>query len=342
MTRDSNLPNVPTDPTVPTGGSPPRRDTDVHVGDLKLRCFLAGESNDADRVRIANHAATCVTCTRRLDALRDEQRAFEDRISFDRFAAGVGRAARVPAPTPGLARTSARTFAGVRIGTGAGHWWRRPASTRSFVAVFSVGSLAAALALVVGVRPLFESARVRRETIAEADRISNADRAAGRNRVKGAASDAAVLVRVASAHDPSRQRTVATEAPEPLAVGERIRIGVQGDNGEGGDGAGGTGKYPFMFVISIDDHGIVTPLYPQTGASIPLPQGAKMQFLPDSLELTGKGAERLVVLLTQEPLQRETVNRAVATAFVQSGGDLHKLRKLAVVGEQFHRTFIKP
>ena len=65
-----------------------------HIGELALRRRRAGESLGADGPAIEAHAAACADCRARLRALDDEQRRFEDEISFDRFAAGVERAAR--------------------------------------------------------------------------------------------------------------------------------------------------------------------------------------------------------------------------------------------------------
>src|SRR5439155_18563491 len=50
----------------------------------------------------AAHLAACAECRTRLKALDEEQRRFEQEISFDRFAAGVRRASR------GAARPAAR------------------------------------------------------------------------------------------------------------------------------------------------------------------------------------------------------------------------------------------
>jgi hypothetical protein len=282
-----------------TGVPPARRE--IHLGELKLRRLLAGESLGFEHALAAAHVAGCPECAKRLEGLAEEQRAFEQRISFDRFAAGVERAARVPGPTAGS------------------HWWQRPASTRSFLTVMSVGSLAAVLALVIGVRPLFESARLRHEETAALERS---------NRTKGAGR-AGVMVRVASAEN-GPQRTAGADASEPLAMGERIRVGVR------------PGPHHFLFAISVDDAGVVTPLYPEVGTSMPLPRGDGLQYLPDSLELIGKGRERLVVLLTDVPLELDDLRRAVAVAFQHAGGDLARLPNLPIAGEQFHRMFVKP
>jgi hypothetical protein len=283
----------------------PRRGA-PHLGDLKLRRLFAGERLGSDHESAAAHASACGDCARRMAELAEEQRSFEGQISFDRFAAGVKRTARGPAADGGRS------------------WWSRPASTRSFLTIMSIGSVAAVLTLVAGVRPLFESARLRHVRTAQLDRADSL------NRLKGGIPRAAITVRVAAAEDETRQRTVATERPEPLTVGERIRVGVE------------PGTHGFLFAVSIDDAGDVTPLYPEVGMSMPLPRGARMQYLPDSLELTGRGRERLVVLLTDLPLELDTVRRAASTAFRAVGGNLEKLPNLALPGEQFHRLFLKP
>lgn len=64
----------------------------THPGDLKLRRFLAEEPLPAELVA---HLQTCTTCGASLGRLREEQRAFEAEIPFERFAAGVEKAERV-------------------------------------------------------------------------------------------------------------------------------------------------------------------------------------------------------------------------------------------------------
>jgi len=280
---------------------------DGHLGELKLRRHLAGEALDGGpgAETVADHLSRCPACEARLEGLREEQRAFAERVSFDRFAAGVERAARVPGPA-----APSRT------------WARRPASTRSFLTVMGVGAVAAGLALVVGARPIFEHARQRAVDEAAAQAL---------NRSKGGPAPAAVTFRIAPPPpDEGPQRTAAIDAPEPLSVGERIRVGVQ------------SGGRRYLFAISIDDHGVVTPLYPESGTSMPLPTSGRMHFLPDSLELTGRGTERVVVLLTDQRFELDTIQRAVRAAFQRAGGDLMRLPQLALPGEQFHRIFLKP
>jgi hypothetical protein len=75
------------------------RDPGGHVGELRLRRFRLGELPDGDREQVARHTAECPGCRTRLDALGDEQRAFEREIPLHRFSGGVERAARVPRAT---------------------------------------------------------------------------------------------------------------------------------------------------------------------------------------------------------------------------------------------------
>src|SRR3954453_22288549 len=65
-----------------------------HVAELALRRRRAGEALGADGPAMEAHATSCADCRARIRALDDEQRRFEQEISFDRFAAGVERAAR--------------------------------------------------------------------------------------------------------------------------------------------------------------------------------------------------------------------------------------------------------
>lgn len=65
-----------------------------HIGELTLRQRRAGEALGFDGPAIEAHATSCADCRARIRALDDEQRRFEQEISFDRFAAGVERAAR--------------------------------------------------------------------------------------------------------------------------------------------------------------------------------------------------------------------------------------------------------
>jgi len=269
-----------------------------HPGDLLLRRLRAGERLAESEATAMAHAATCARCRARLKDLDDEQQRFEQAISFDRFAAGVERAARSGARPRG-----ARPAAGRR--------WALP--SLGFVAA------AAALVLVLGVRD-----GQRGEV-----RLGPPRTSAGSNGIKG--GGAGIVVRIGGAGGDATQRDAASGRPEMLARGERVRIGYR------------TGEHRYLIAVSLDDHGRVTALYPESGPSMPVAGAGETQYLPDSVEFTGAGAERLVVLLSDQPLALDTVKRAAEAAYRKSGGDLIRLPELEVGGgEQFARIFLKP
>jgi len=273
-----------------------------HTGDMRLRRFLAGELGGDEQEAVTRHAASCPECARRLETLRAEQRTFEGQISFDRFAAGVERAARVP---HGTGKPSAT------------RWWKRPTSAASFAGMFGLGAIAATVALIVTAQPLFEQIRVR----------NAADAALHRNNVKGGGPQMAVRI---AAPDDGPQRTASETAVEPVARGERLRIGVR------------PGGRRYLFAVSIDDKGAVTALYPETGVSVAVPPTTDLQYLPDSVELTGSGIERLIVVLSDEPLELDIMRRAAVAAFEKAKGDVAHMPALVIEGDQFHRDFQKP
>jgi hypothetical protein len=258
-----------------------------HLGELALRRRRAGETLDGGPApgEVEAHLAACSACKARVRALDDEQRHFEQEISFDRFAAGVERAARSTAP-------------------------RRRAPARIWL--YPTLAMAAAVALVVTFAPRHAG-------------DGRSDRGAA-NRIKGGAG---VTVRVAGA---TGQRTARIDATEPLAPGERLRIGYQ------------SGGHRYLLSLSIDQHGEVTPLYPERGVSLPVADGAEAatRYLPDSLELTGAGIERIIVVLSDQPIDVEAARRSARAAYDQASGDLSRLPPLALPGEEFERTFAKP
>jgi len=260
--------------------------SETHVQELALRRLFAGELGDTDRPAIEAHTAGCARCRARLKEIGDEQRRFEQDISFDRFAAGVERAARTPRRVPAQKSPAMR--------------WAFPAF-----------ALAAAAALAITVGPLRRPAD------------------SGANRIKGEG----ITVMIGGPGRPAR-RTPVTDTPERLAPGERIRIGYR---------AGGP---EYLVAVSIDDQGEISALYPESGASVDLGGGKgdpnAMVYLPDSIEFTGVGRERLVVVRSDRPLDVDAVKRAARAAFHKAGGDLTRLPSLNLPGEQFLRTFVKP
>lgn len=97
-------------------------------------------------------------------------------------------------------------------------------------------------------------------------------------------------------------RTANVDVPTALARGERLRIGYRTESAR------------FLVVLSLDDAGVVTPIYPETGRALAAPPSPTMTFLPDGIELTGRGKERLFVTLFDAPVDVETAATALREA----------------------------
>jgi len=268
-----------------------------HVKEMALRRFWTGELAAPEKPAIEAHTAVCARCRARLKEIGDEQRRFEQEISFDRFAAGVERAARTPRRVPAAPRALSLSGPTMR-------WF------------FPLASVAAAVALTFTFAP-----RLRSGDDVSVDRILN--------RTKGGSG---ITVQIAS-RDHGPQRTAAVGAPEALSPGERIRIGYQS-------------VHPFVLALSIDDDGEVSALYPEVGSSLDVGRVkgriGSTHYLPDSIEFTGKGNERLIVILSDKPLEVEAAKQAAHAAFRRAGGDLARMAPLDLPGEQFQRSFVKP
>jgi hypothetical protein len=249
-----------------------------HIGELKLRRHRAGESLGEEGAAIAAHAAACGDCRARLRALDDEQRRFEQEISFGRFAAGVERAAR---------------------GASAA---RRPLARRAWLGGGAALAMAAAVAFIVTFK------------------------GEGPNRIKGGEG---MIVRVSGADG---QRTANPEGTESLSRGERLRLGYN------------TGGYRYLLALSVDEKGSVTALHPESGASVAVAEGPRSttHFLPEAWELTGAGLERVVLLLSDRPIEVDAARHAAEAAFRKAGGDLRHLPPLGLPGAELSRTFSKP
>ncbi|WP_224246276.1 DUF4384 domain-containing protein [Hyalangium gracile] len=126
------------------------------------------------------------------------------------------------------------------------------------------------------------------------------------------------------------QRVARTDAPEPLAQGERVRLGYAPD------------ARRYVLALSVDASGEVTPLYPEAGQSLPVEPGAGTHWLPDSIEFTGSGAERVVVLLSDAPVAVEDAAAAARRAFEAAGRDVGRMAPLDVDGDQTHWMLLKP
>lgn len=250
----------------------------THPSELTLRRLFAGEAVDA---AVKAHAEGCDACRQRLDGFQDEQARFEAEIPFERFAAGVERAARTPRTTP-----------------------TRPLASPN---VRFALAIAASLLALVGVQRLAQ---------------------APETRLKGGA-DVEVIVAGANG-GPQRLASVDPATPEALGPGERVRVGLK------------AGAWAYGVVVSVDESGAVSAVYDANGQSLALSRTSATQFLPDSLEFTGKGLERVIIVLSDRPLSLDEVTAAVKARYEAAHGDLTHLAPLDVHGEQFHRTFLKP
>jgi hypothetical protein len=145
------------------------------------------------------------------------------------------------------------------------------------------------------------------------------------NGIKGSSNAA---LRIAAA-DGAQRLAAPTEA---LRTGERVRIGVR------------AGAPRHLVAISIDDAGAVTPLYPERGGDLALEPRRELTYLPDSLEFTGRGRERVFVLLSENTLSVEDLTRAARAAHARARGDLGALGdvRLADKTEQFTWLLQKP
>jgi hypothetical protein len=179
--------------------------------------------------------------------------------------------------------------------------------------------VASALVLVIVARPLFDMAREREQ--------ANALAARNRSQAGRVAGIGVLIVPPLPRQGP--ERTARSHGVEPVASGERLRIGIE------------PGPRQFTFVVSVDERGKVVPWYPEFGVSLPAPESGTMQYLPDLFELSGHGLERLIVLLTNEPLELDGIRREIGVALAQVGGDITRMPNLTISGDQFHRLLAK-
>jgi hypothetical protein len=133
--------------------------------------------------------------------------------------------------------------------------------------------------------------------------------ASGFNQTKGGALDA--MVRIATA-DGRHQRALTDGGRDQLAHGDRLRIGYLTDRAR------------HVIVLSIDDGGEITTLYRETsggltGASLRVVAGKAMAYLPDSVELTGHGHERLFMFVADGPFSVDSAITAVRASRTAAG-----------------------
>ena len=139
-----------------------------------------------------------------------------------------------------------------------------------------------------------------------------------------------MTVRVAGA---AGQRTARVDAPEPLATGERVRIGYQ------------AGAHRYVLSLSVDEHGEVTPLYPEEGASLTVAGRRRQRHALPARQPRADGgrprADDRRPLATSRSTSRPPAGRP-APPSSGPGAISATCRALDLPGEQFPRTFVKP
>jgi hypothetical protein len=110
--------------------------------------------------------------------------------------------------------------------------------------------------------------------------------ALGGVRTKGALVEAEVRIGSTGA---SGQRGVGPDSTTSLQQGDRVRIGYR------------TADPRYLVALAVDEAGVVTALYPQQGQALAVSPSKAMTFLPDSLEFTGKGREKVILYLLTAP-----------------------------------------
>ncbi|RKH36341.1 DUF4384 domain-containing protein [Corallococcus praedator] len=185
----------------------------------------------------------------------------------------------------------------------------RPATRPAWAGPLMV--VAASLFVLVLARPLLESGTVTRPVTG--------------NRLKGGAG---AELRIGGGVEP--QRVASVDAPEALRPGERVRLGYTPET------------HRYVAALSVDAQGEVTPLYPESGDSLAVEPGAGQHWLPESVEFTGAGAERVVLVLTDAPVSMDALSDAARKSFAAAGRDVTRMAPLDVAGEQTQWILLKP
>jgi len=149
------------------------------------------------------------------------------------------------------------------------------------------------------------------------------------NSVKGSTVEA--TARIASTNAPT-QRTAPPGSQEVLEPGDRVRLGYR------------TVDARYLAAISVDDRGEVTSLYPESGPALAVSPTFETVYLPDSLEFTGAGHERVFLYLARTSFDVEAAKQAVKASHQAAKGDLSTLPNPAFSGGQdvFSWLFRKP
>jgi hypothetical protein len=131
----------------------------------------------------------------------------------------------------------------------------------------------------------------------------------GHNNIKGAARFGTVRI----AGSGGAQRDADINGLEALQAGDRLRLGYRID------------RPGFVAALSVDDAGAVTPIYPEKGSSVPARASAQPVYLPESVELTGQGRERVYLVLTDAPVAVDELSAAVKATYQRGGRKLTSL-----------------
>jgi hypothetical protein len=118
---------------------------------------------------------------------------------------------------------------------------------------------------------------------------------------------------------------------EALSVGERVRVGYQARD------------HRFVLIFSVDEQGVATALYPESGPSLPIEKSPGTHLMADSLELTGNGREKVIALFSDEPLLVAHALEAASLEFRHAGSlDAMKPLPLPLRADESSLTLKKP
>lgn len=144
------------------------------------------------------------------------------------------------------------------------------------------------------------------------------------NRLKGGAS---AELRIGGG---GPQRGILPGDTEELLPGERVRLAYV------------PGPYRYVLAVSVDDAGEVSELYAHAGMSLPVEADPGRHWLPDSVVFTGKGHERVVMVLSDRPLNVEAVRASARRAWEAAEGKVEAMTTLGSGGEETHWLLRKP
>jgi hypothetical protein len=130
-----------------------------------------------------------------------------------------------------------------------------------------------------------------------------------------------VVLRIASVAG-SAQRVVPPGSQEILEPGDRVRLGYRTDEPR------------HLAALSVDEAGEITLLYPESGPALTTEPSAETVYLPDSLEFTGSGREKVFLFLGRKPFDSAAARQAVKAAHEGAKGDLALMPNPAFAGGQ--------